>query len=520
MSVPLVNTDLSTPLNDFAAGIPMDWGPIEQGKIPIFWGDNQFLDDSNNYSYPSGMIANQTLHLPKVCRFIYSYGEDDDPSESGCDNNSNDCLNGSTPGDPCANGDQYAELIWFGNSAFPGAVGSFNGWKPYGVIFGSTGTAGPSYLTDKAGANLATYFPHGNPGGDDPVTYVNGNPCSAIIVVTAFQPSPTGYIPFTFYSGTLSGFIPSPADKAKWLLPGVFGVPCCKQAGGGSGGGGGGGGGGGSGGPGNPSSTDSAANCFGGVDNGTGDDGGQDEDGNDDGIVYGRECSTPSEGPPDRPGPDDPGSNDPDNPDSPAHKSVWPSIGKQLDTYYSTQSNGHPEYFYQQSYDNDDFMYILVPALQWNHPTLGTIDCLNSFFGTKVLNIFIAQKPYGWKASGGEGGGSGPSTFVWDDPSSDYSIKVAAFIDQLNKSYNRFPLYRTRIYVDMFTALQVQSLCPNSDMPQMMCRTANKLKALCQTTFGFEWGGIITDQTSMEYFQPVIDAFYGNPEYKTNIVSV
>lgn len=297
-----VNTDLSTPLNTFGAGIPVDWISIENGRLPIFWGDNQFLnDETNHYDYPSNMGPKQTLHLPKVCRFIYTYDKEDNPLE-WCDTHSGDCTNGSDPiGDPCGNGDQYAEAITVGTDPFPGAVGSFDGWKIYGVQHGHP--SGPIYLTDKASGNLGFYFPSGNPGGDPPSSFVNGNPCEASFTVTAFQFS--GYdsvgskigpfIPFTYYTGTLKTFHPSDADKVKYQLPKIFGVPCCKGAGvpGGNGpplGGSGPTSGPGSPGAGDPQPGDDSSNCFGGVENGTGDDGGDDD------IIFGQDCGIGGEG--------------------------------------------------------------------------------------------------------------------------------------------------------------------------------------------------------------------------------
>lgn len=197
-------------------------------------------------------------------------------------------------------------------------------------------------------------------------------------------------------------------------------------------------------------------------------------------------------------------------------ESPWPDIGNELDNFYLNSSDGHPEYFFHQAYNKDDFLYCLVPAPTWEHPDQGTLsNAQNIFFGTKILNIFIAQKPYGWVPGGGEGGGG--YSFAWDDPGSAWTLKVNDFIAQLNHCYKRFPYYHTKIYVDMWTALRVQAECPQSDMPQMMCRTATKLKELCLTTKGFEWGGIIRSQVPADYFKPTIDAFYGNPLYKSNL---
>jgi hypothetical protein len=54
-------------------GIPLDMDSIERGLVPIFWGNNQFMRQSDQrYVPPSGMTSNSTLSIPEVVRFIYS----------------------------------------------------------------------------------------------------------------------------------------------------------------------------------------------------------------------------------------------------------------------------------------------------------------------------------------------------------------------------------------------------------------------------------------------------------------
>lgn len=67
-----LNADSSPPQNTVGMNVPLDWTSVEAGYIPIFWGDNQIGD-----GYPSGMGKDQTLHVPKVCRFIYTFGPHD-----------------------------------------------------------------------------------------------------------------------------------------------------------------------------------------------------------------------------------------------------------------------------------------------------------------------------------------------------------------------------------------------------------------------------------------------------------
>lgn len=175
--------------------------------------------------------------------------------------------------------------------------------------------------------------------------------------------------------------------------------------------------------------------------------------------------------------------------------SPWPAIGAELDTFYAK------DYFYAFDVGDDNFMTALVPSKTWNHPTLGVIDCEGKFFGTKVLNIFIAQKPYGWVGN----------NFVWGDSSSDYSQQINATADQIVSDYNRFPYYHTIVYGDLYTVSN--SGCP--DIIDKMRRTIAKLASFSSSVAGFEYGGTIDSQVPSDFFKERIDKFYGKPLYKT-----
>ena len=75
----MLNSDLTNPSNSYAEGIPIHNKYLEDGSVPIFWGDNQTLDEESlEYTRPSGMEGIVPLHVPKVVRFLYTYGELDE----------------------------------------------------------------------------------------------------------------------------------------------------------------------------------------------------------------------------------------------------------------------------------------------------------------------------------------------------------------------------------------------------------------------------------------------------------
>lgn len=75
------NSDLGIPQNTTGNGIPLD--NVNLGHaVPIFWGNDQFIDEGTlAYTPPANMVQG-TLHIPKVCRFLYSYGPATDPIEN------------------------------------------------------------------------------------------------------------------------------------------------------------------------------------------------------------------------------------------------------------------------------------------------------------------------------------------------------------------------------------------------------------------------------------------------------
>lgn len=78
MSNPTKPTDLGIPANQYTRYIPLANKYLEDGSVPIFWGDNQKRDEETlDYDRPSGM-KEAPIHIPKVVRFLYTYDRDDE----------------------------------------------------------------------------------------------------------------------------------------------------------------------------------------------------------------------------------------------------------------------------------------------------------------------------------------------------------------------------------------------------------------------------------------------------------
>lgn len=170
----------------------------------------------------------------------------------------------------------------------------------------------------------------------------------------------------------------------------------------------------------------------------------------------------------------------------PFFASPWQGIATDLDNEYSE------EYLYHQSFRNDNFLASLVPQN-------------NTFFGTKVLNIFIAQRAYGWR----ECGNPINREFVW--PPEGFQDSLDLYL----ATRERFASYTTMIWVDYWTAVRNQSFYPGSDWLMMMDQTNDAIQEFCSTTPGFQYMGKIESQVEASFFHSYIDDFYGTPSYKS-----
>jgi hypothetical protein len=170
----------------------------------------------------------------------------------------------------------------------------------------------------------------------------------------------------------------------------------------------------------------------------------------------------------------------------------WPDVGDELDDLYNKR------FFYHQGYYRDEWWNCVIPNE-------------DNFFGTKVLNIFIAMKPYGWTQGVGET--EDQWHFDWGDPDSSYTLAVQDARTRWVAVQNRFPYYKTNIYVDTYRANQQFIECPQSDVRRMMTRTTDMFQDFCATTPGFEFKGVISSMVPASFFQEEIDEFYANPIY-------
>ena len=170
-------------------------------------------------------------------------------------------------------------------------------------------------------------------------------------------------------------------------------------------------------------------------------------------------------------------------------ESPWEPIGDLLDETFETQK------FYHQAFDGDNFLEVLTP-LEGDETT---------FYGTNVLNVFIAQKAYGWRMCGDD---PNQRTFEW--PPEGFEEARTRYLE----SRSRWPSYQTLIWVDFWTPTQNQSFFPASEWLTMMEDTDAAIQEFCNTTEGFVYMGRIESQVEPIFFEEAITAFFGSPAYR------
>jgi hypothetical protein len=169
--------------------------------------------------------------------------------------------------------------------------------------------------------------------------------------------------------------------------------------------------------------------------------------------------------------------------------SPWPAVGDSLDT--TTFKN---DMFYHQAYQGDNFLELLVPK----------VGDETKFFGTNILNIFIAQKAYGWVNCGR------PDEYSFSWP-------PAGFDDMRNRYLackDRFASYSTLIWVDTYSALLARAINPSTDWPTMMAQTRDAIIDFCSNTPGFSYMGEIGSAVPPSFFEPYIQTFLGDQPYR------
>lgn len=169
--------------------------------------------------------------------------------------------------------------------------------------------------------------------------------------------------------------------------------------------------------------------------------------------------------------------------------SPWVSIGNELDDVTFKK-----DIFYHQAWKGDNFLELLVPKEE--HKT--------RFFGTHVLNIFIAQRAYGWVDCGT------PDQYEFDWPPPGFEEARARYLE----CKDRFASYNTLIWVDKYSASLAQTINPSTDWPSMMDQTASAIQSFCASTPGFVYMGEIESQVPPSFFEEKIQAFLGSQPYR------
>ena len=179
-------------------------------------------------------------------------------------------------------------------------------------------------------------------------------------------------------------------------------------------------------------------------------------------------------------------------------ESPWPDIGDVLDTMFEK------EYFFHQGFKNDNFLDVLFPPEKWTDRNGDEHDITEQFFGTKMLNIFIVQKDYGFE--GDEN--------TWDDPGSEFSQMIEEYVQRWTLQYPRFTDYTTHIYIDLWSAQKVKDENEESTLLDNLIALAPRFEQFCNDTPGFEYKGFIEEQVEANFFEESIKEFYGTPAYK------
>lgn len=154
--------------------------------------------------------------------------------------------------------------------------------------------------------------------------------------------------------------------------------------------------------------------------------------------------------------------------------SPWPAVGESLSNL------------------NKLFVHQAHPEESWIKPFVPLVD---EFFATKVVNIFIMQKPYGWVETE-------LNTWTFEGFGAEFEEDLAKLITNIDK----FPFYRLLIWVDMATPELIRQQCPASDILQMMNKTASAVAGLANDFI--KYMGKLDSIQPASYFQPFIDAAF------------
>lgn len=191
-----LNVDRSAPVNTALVGIPVNSQHI---KAKTYWLKGMVLsEDGITYQPATTVLSYATLHVPKVCRLIYTYRYDGEAEEEFCNVTADDC-NGSipVPGPDGCNPDLQSSFIGIGScEAAP---------TGYGAIVGRESSGRDPFF---CGMRYYT-LPEGE------------SPCGWTLKVY-------DYLGADYYEGPLGNYNPSPSDYTVRKVPGIYGYYCCN----------------------------------------------------------------------------------------------------------------------------------------------------------------------------------------------------------------------------------------------------------------------------------------------------
>lgn len=183
--------DLSPPT--WPESYPINWDSLYDGRIPVYWIAGQKLV-SGDYQFEPVMPRAYPLQIPKVVRFLYTYGEEDVETDKWCDATSADCAGGD------------GETI--GGCPPPGEV--------YTILTGPN----PPFFSESVFDVLRT---------EGQFIFFSSLEalCSGTVVIKEFVIVGDGVVANTVYSGSVRDYNSQPRP-ANWLKFYGWDVNCCN----------------------------------------------------------------------------------------------------------------------------------------------------------------------------------------------------------------------------------------------------------------------------------------------------
>ena len=138
---------------------------------------------------------------------------------------------------------------------------------------------------------------------------------------------------------------------------------------------------------------------------------------------------------------------------------------------------------------------------------LDNLVCLpgkEKFFGTKVLNLFVVGKPYGWKRKDPPPSEGSKWEFDWPPP------RYEAALARHKATYKLFASYKTYVWTDWILVKKVMDADEDSDFEDMMETTEDKIKEMCNklSKYGFKFVKRLESDPGLGYFQNYLKTLY------------